>query len=341
MQNGPCLYFTRLTVNETGVYFPADNAARLRLISQSRSIPAVAELLESYRDILDVDLFGEMNSLASPRSDKRAFETGLFAAAAFVFERMSVIRPASVAFYSSGAAPALLFAGVVSPALYLRELLPFHHRNRKCYAASACNTRLAQVRIEGDIDEDIESFIAETIRKHAFERRVYLKDRRHQHTTLIGGEERAVLLVREAVCERFTSVARRGAVLRLNEASAHLPFYDPAPLIQMLDGIHFSPPRFPLIGVAGEVVPEGCDDQSILRNLVIEAAMGLLDTGRALRVASEAADQSVIIGSKRGAYLLRRPSIGVFASFSFAFDEADGKLEPAAAPEGITALESD
>ncbi|SFI25140.1 hypothetical protein [Bradyrhizobium sp. Gha] len=337
----PCLYFTRLTVSEEGAYFPADARARTQLISESRDIPAVAELLDGYRDILDVDLFGELNSFASPRADKRAFETGIYAAAAYCFERSSGVSPTCLAFYSSGVAPALLFSGVVSPSTYLRELLPFHDRNRECYAASACKVRLAQVRLEGDCDEDIETFIAETIRKHAFERRVYLKDRRGLHTTLIGGEEKPVLLVREAVCEQFPSVLRRGAVLRLNEASAHLPFYDTGPLVQMLDGMRLSPPRFTLIGVAGERVPAGCGDQEVLRNLVIEAALGLLDTGRALRVAAEAADQLVIIGSRRGAYLLERPNIDAFGSFSFAFAEAAPDAAAAQSRKRSTALESD
>jgi hypothetical protein len=109
--------------------------------------------------------------------------------------------------------------------------------------------------------------------------------------------------------EAFASVAAQNPKL-VDTSSAHLPLYDRAPLCAMLDDIGFGVPRFTLIGIDGQVVRAGSDDQAAMRRLVAHAATGLMDTGKAIKAAAKLSDRLLVVGSAFGARVLDRTHLG-------------------------------
>jgi hypothetical protein len=339
MQPDPiCFYFTRLTVYDDGRYFPTEETFRDWFLSESVRLSEVREILDGYRELLGKDLYEEIQRPASKSADRRAFETGIYAAAAHFLEKEVGLSPSCLAFYSSGVTPVLLFTGIVSVHDYLRHILPFNERNREAYAEAGKRLKLAQVHFKGDPDDDVEGFLVTTIQERGLEGRVYLKDRRHHHTTMIGGLEADVLEVRKLACERFPAIARRAPVPRSDIVSAHLPFYDPQPLVGLLDGVQLSPPRHRIVGPVGEVIPAGCADQAVLRRLIVDSAMALLDTGQVVRTAARYASRLYVVGTRLGAGVLARTSIGGYPAAELATDVA-GSLRRGSAhersPEGV------
>jgi hypothetical protein len=308
---GDCFYLTRLTVSEDGAYLPAPDGFHDWFTAEAPAIAEVNSILRAYHDILHVDLLGELKQgdCSAFPGDKRTIEAGIYAAAAHFLEKVLNLEPSCVAFYSSGVAPALIYTNVVSARAYLADILPFHVANRRAYAEAGEKFNIAQVRLEVAPNEDLESFIISAIRSPRFADRVYVKDRRHHHTILIAGDEVLVKALNELACSAFPSAGLRNP--RVNRtSSAHLPFYDCARLVRLLDHATFHPPRVPLIGVSGEEVPAGADDQKILRDLVVNAAAGFLDTGRVVRTAAKYATTIRVVGSALGARVLRRTGIG-------------------------------
>jgi hypothetical protein len=320
--SGACFYFTRLTVFEDGEYFPTDATFRERLIATGPRIPQVRRILEAYREIKGVDLFEEIRNPSSSNEDKRMYETGIYAAAAYLLESDLGLIPECLAFYSSGVTPVLIFSGIVSAQGYLRYIYPFNERNRECYDEAGRRLPLAQVQFKGDPADDVEGFLMSIIREQGLEKRVYLKDRRHHHTTMIGGLADDVLHVAQSVRARFPSIARQAPVVRRNIVSAHMPFYDPQPVARLLDGMQFSPPRYPIIGPCGEEIEAGCTDQEVLRNLVVDAAVALLDTGKVVRTAAKYASRTLVVGTTLGAGVLDRAVIGGYPPGEMATDVA-------------------
>jgi hypothetical protein len=333
-----CLYFTRLTVSEEAAYLPAPAGFHEWFITEAPLIPEVAAILRAYDAILHVDLFAELkNDGSSPfPGDKRTVETGIYAAAAHFLEKVLNLQPCCVGFYSSGVAPALIYTSVVSPEEYLSNILPFHVANRTAYVRAGEEHHIAQVRLEAAPDEDLEAFVVDTLRSPQFENRVYLKDRRHHHTVLIAGDEVLVRAVCRLTCLAFPSAGLRNP--RVNEtSSAHIPFYDSAPLVRLLDHATFHPPRVRLIGVSGEEVPAGTEDQRVLRDLIVNAATGFLDTGRAVRTAAKYVTGIRTVGSALGARVLRRTDIGEHPTALSAIDLAMQTFSGRRAPKRYSA----
>lgn len=300
------LYFTRLTVSEDGVYLPLPSDYLGAFCAASREIPAVRAILDAYAKCLSVDLLRELERPYSSGIDRRVLEAGMYAAFAFYLEAAFGLRPRALAFYSSGVAPALMFARALSPVDYIEKLAPFHSANRKAYVAVEKCFSLAQARLEAKPDEDLESFV-EALLKRSRDI-AFIKDRRHRHTLLIAGEKEAITRVCQTVAQAFASVAQNPKVVETS--SAHLPLYDRSPLEAMLKQVVFDPPHFQLIGIDGERIEAGCDNQDDLRRVVYQAAFGFLDTGRVVRKAAQISSKLLVIGSRFGARVLDRVHLG-------------------------------
>ena len=305
----PTLYFTRLTVSEDGVYLPLPSDYLGAFCAASREISAVRAVLDAYASCLSIDLLREMQGRYSSGVDRRVLEAGMYAAFAFYLEASLGLHPRALAFYSSGIAPALMFARALSPVDYIEKLAPFHSANRRAYVAVEKHLALAQARLEAEQDEDLESFVEALLNTSSNKDNIFIKDRRHRHTLLIVGEKEALTRVCQTVAQAFVSVAQRVPKV-VDTSSAHLPLYDRAPLEAMLKQVVFDPPRFQLIGIDGERVAAGCDNQRDLRRLVYQAAFGFLDTGRVVREAAQISSKLLVIGSPFGARVLDRVHLG-------------------------------
>lgn len=256
-----CIYFTRLTVSEDGLYLPVPHECRSRFLTAYSDVPAIRAIHRAYADCFGLDLLDEMQFPAAKDIDRRILEAGMYAAFAFFLEHSCNLHPKALAFYSSGIAPALMFAHVLSPAAYLTTLAPFHAANRAAYVAVEKRLHLAQTRLEADSGEDLESFVECALADPALKSRVYIKDRRHRHTLLVAGIRPEVERLRSMAMQAFASVASQNPKL-VDTSSAHLPLYDHAPLRAMLDDVRFGVPRFTLIGIDGQILLAGSDDHA-------------------------------------------------------------------------------
>jgi hypothetical protein len=304
-----CVYFTRLTVSEDGLYLPLPHDCRVQFLAACPHIPTIRTILCAYADRFAIDLLTELVTPTKHNIDKRVLEAGMYAAFAFFLEDRYHFVPSALAFYSSGIAPALMFAKALSPDDYLARLAPFHSANRAAYLAVEKRLTLAQTRLEADITEDLESFVERALDDELLKTRVYIKDRRHRHTLLLAGVRSDVEKVRKMAMEAFSSVARQSPKL-VDTSSAHLPLYDRAPLEAMLENIRFDIPRFTLIGIDGQTLFSGTRDQAAMRRVVSHAAMGFMDTGRVVREAAKLSNRTVVVGSPFGARVLDRTHLG-------------------------------
>lgn len=304
-----CVYFTRLTVSEDGLYLPLPHDCRAQFLAACPHIPAIRTILRAYADRFAIDLLTEWVTPTKHSIDKRVLEAGMYAAFAFFLENRYNFLSSALAFYSSGIAPALMFAKMLSPDDYLATLAPFHCANREAYLAVEKRFALAQTRLESDADEDLESFVERALEDDMLKTRVYIKDRRHHHTLLLAGIRSEVEKVRKMAMEAFTSVARQNPKL-VDTSSAHLPLYDRAPLDAMLENIRFDIPRFALIGIDGEALLSGTRDQAAMRRVVRHAAMGFMDTGKVVKEAAKFSNRIVVVGSPFGTRVLDRTHLG-------------------------------
>jgi hypothetical protein len=259
-------------VSEDGRYLPLPDECRRRFLTGCSDVPAVNAIHRAYADCFGVDLLDEMQFPAAKDIDRRILEAGMYAAFAFFLEHSCNLHFKALAFYSSGVAPALMFAHVLSPAAYLTTLAPFHAANRAAYVAVEKRLQLAQTRLEADSGEDLELFVECALADLALKSRVFIKDRRHRHTLLVAGIRPAVERLRSMAMQAFASVASQNPKL-VETSSAHLPFYDHAPLQAMLDNIRFGVPRFTLIGIDGQILLAGSDDQAAMRRLVARKSL--------------------------------------------------------------------
>jgi hypothetical protein len=304
-----CVYFTRLTVSEDGLYLPLPHDYRAQFLAACSHIPTIRTILRAYADRFAIDLLTELVSPTKHSIDKRVLEAGMYAAFAFFLENRYNFVPSALAFYSSGIAPALMFAKALSPDDYLARLAPFHSANRAAYLAVEKRFALAQTRLESDANEDLEPFVERALDDDMLKARVYIKDRRHRHTLLLAGIRSEVEKVRKMAMEAFTSVARQNPKL-VDTSSAHLPLYDHAPLEAMLENIRFDIPRFAFIGIDGETLLSGTRDQAAMRRVVRHAAMGFMDTGKVVKEAAKFSNRTVVVGSPFGTRVLDRTHLG-------------------------------
>jgi hypothetical protein len=310
----PCFYFPRITVDEDRSYFGGDEWVIEVLANAAGDVPGIRDIARAFDECLGIDMFDAARSFSQADfQGGRALQVGLYAAAACLLEQRFAIGPSCVGCYSAGVSPAFICAGVFTMADYLDRITPFHTENRSRLFSAARNTQLRQALIEGVPEEDdVESFAAECITSLALSGRVYFKDRRHQHTIVLGGVEADLAAVCQRLTDRFPAVARTGVTL-YPASSAHLPFYTRDGLAEMLADVEFRPPRLPVIGPNGEHALPLASDAGALRRMYADAVISPLDTGRSVRAISTCADAIYVVGTKRGGKVLAHTEIGGFA----------------------------
>lgn len=304
-----CIYFTRLTVSEDGIYLPLPHDCRASFINACPHIPAIRTILRAYADMFAIDLLAEWTTPTKHSIDRRVLEAGMYASFAYYLEERHNVLPSALAFYSSGIAPALMFAKAISPHDYLANLAPFHSANRTAYVNAESRFELAQTRLESDVNEDLESFVEHALDEESLKARVFIKDRRHHHTLLVAGSRAEVERVRRMAMDAFASVAHQSPKL-VDASSAHLPLYDRAPLEALLETIRFNAPRFPLIGIDGSTLLSSNADQTAMRHVVQHAAMGFMNTGKVIKEAAQLSNRMIVVGSPFGIRVLDRTHLG-------------------------------
>jgi hypothetical protein len=306
-----CFYFSRLTADEEESFRIAGPNLFDQIRQTASEIPETVDLLQRYQEVMQVDLFDAIQSYEAPQEvmRNRMIHLGFCVATAFFVERVIGRTAKCVGFYSSGVQPALVYSGSVSIHEFFDCVLPFVRGVRRALVEAGQRHRLAACLLVSDHrDDNVEGFVTQVIAERGLAKRVFFKDRRHQYSTLIAGFREEVSLVRSAILQAFPSISPKSA--RLHDADgAHMPLYPEGEMRDALDRIVLRPPRFPLVGTAGQVLPAGCRDQDAMRLLLWDAVSGPMDTGAAMRAIAARGCELLAIGSEFGAKVLRGTEI--------------------------------
>lgn len=308
MSNKDVIYFSWITALEENFYLDASDAFLKEWFNYCTESKIAQEIVEQYRHWGAVDLIGKAK--CQPQLDGydcRVFQTGIYLLVAHYVEEVLQANVTSLCFYSSGAYAAYVFAGVLTTAQYLNTVSPFFGTSLRLEMAEwERSGKLVEILLRGGSHEDTAELAQRVIAHRHLEDRVFIKDRRDKSTTLLAGfaaDARSVV----ADMYRVSPTLNNSKEPRFEVASAaHLPLLSKDRLRRLLDSTSFAPPRIAIVGAQGQVVPAGCRDTTLLRHVLEEGCMGLMDTGQATQSLSPVDGTVHFVGSRRAAKALDR-----------------------------------
>ena len=226
----PCvLYFTRLSIDEEGVYSAIPDNVACEIRETAHRIPESRAILDAYRTRLGVNLIALINA---PRLDvtdahlHKLYQTGLHAVLAIHLQRQNRLDVRAVGFYSGGATSAFLFAGCYSAAGYIEHVFAFNKLVRERMAVEGRSRTLVQVLLAGNHHEDVDGFVTRLLHDGAVAPNAYIKDRRQSHVLLVAGPPDEIRGLVAETENRFASVRDRRSPILKHRFASHSPYLD-------------------------------------------------------------------------------------------------------------------
>lgn len=298
---GDCLYLTRFTVDSEGSYYPACPELVARFLAEADQVPEIVAIEDLFRERLGIEAFAEIRR--GPHVDdpflSKTVQGVFFVMLAYYLGRAYPRPLRAVGFYSAGAIPAYVFSGALGFEQYLLEVSTFVNEYYRQRDEQGRRHELSQTLLVGGFEDDVVSFAARHIEEARLGGEAFIKDRRQAHIALVAGLTPAVEAVRDAAAAAFPAIAERSPALKRVNA-AHLPLVDRRSLLPLLDEAKFHPPQVAIIGTCGQVVPPGCEDQGLLREVFVEALAGPMNTGESIQRIARECERVIAIGSEHG-----------------------------------------
>jgi hypothetical protein len=302
----PCIYFSRLTVDEEQAFWPSRIDVLKRVLTETRHDQRIRDIRSAFEAQIQRDPFDLTRKYSSGTDimTNRLQQMALFLITAHYLEDVLGIRPACISFYSSGVQPAFVYAGCVSIADYFSHVLPLVHENRVLIEEAGRKHCLVECLLAGADDNDVESCIRAAIVEMGYADRVFIKDVRDRSAVLIAGFNDEVVQVRSHVSDAFAAVAAKERRVHRTDG-AHIPLYERAAFASLRAWGGLSHPRVPIVGTCGEVLRPG--DGKCVISILRDAVGGPMNTFQTLYQARQLSDSIAVVGSELGAKVVRSP----------------------------------
>lgn len=301
------LYFTRLSIDEEGLYCAVPETLAREIHETIETIPEAHAVVEAYRQLANIDLLTLLNSARLDATEPylhKLYQTGLHALLGLYLRGRFDLEVDSVGFYSGGATAAFLFAGVYTPADYIRHIFSFNRLVRESMAAEGRKRELAQVLLMGDPETDVDAYVSTRLREDHTLSELYVKDRRQAHALLVAGSPEALGRLVDETESRFPSVKSRRSPILKHRYASHSPYLDAEALSADLDERFFSPPETTIVGTCGELLRAGENAPSIAKKIFADGVIGSMDTGRAVETIARQNERILVIGGLHAAKVL-------------------------------------
>ena len=301
------LYFTRLSIDEEGLYCAVPEALAHEIRETIRTVPEAFAVVEVYRQLANIDLLPLLNSVRLDTSEPylhKLYQTGLHALVGLYLRGRFGLKIDSVGFYSGGATAAFLFAGAYTPADYIRHIFSFNRLVRESMAVEGRKRDLSQVLLMGDPTTALDAYVSARLHEDHTLSELYVKDRRQPHALLVAGSSEPLARLVGETESRFPSVKSRRSPILKHRYASHSPYLNADALSANLDERLFSAPNTTIVGTCGELLRAGENAPSAAKKIFADGVIGPMDTGRAIDVIAQQNQRILVIGGLHAAKVL-------------------------------------